>query len=108
MELLTLWLLGVEVTRFAPSDEADVVIGSLASAQAGSLMLSPYDYGADALACSKTKELMHKISFSHGGVASFSSGSVGSTWNQAGTDCSSPLSVSVVMCSTSCGRAVPI
>lgn len=43
MELLTLWLLGVEVTRFAPSDEADVVVGSLASAQAGSLMLSPYE-----------------------------------------------------------------
>ena len=43
MDLLTLWLLGVEVTRFAPSDEADAVLGSLASAQSGSVALSPYE-----------------------------------------------------------------
>ena len=43
MELLTLWLLGMEVTRFAASDEADAVLGSLASAQSGSVSLSPYE-----------------------------------------------------------------
>merc|ERR1712060_851195 len=31
------------------------------------LMLSPYDYGKDALYESKTRALMSKISFSHGG-----------------------------------------
>jgi len=31
------------------------------------LMLSPYDYGADALYDATTRELMQKISFSHGG-----------------------------------------
>jgi len=32
------------------------------------LMLSPYDYGKDALFHPKTRELMQKISFSHGGA----------------------------------------
>eukprot|EP00811_Abedinium_folium_P024435 NODE_3433_length_2036_cov_21.798848.p1 GENE.NODE_3433_length_2036_cov_21.798848~~NODE_3433_length_2036_cov_21.798848.p1 ORF type:complete len:601 (+),score=194.97 NODE_3433_length_2036_cov_21.798848:145-1803(+) len=31
------------------------------------LMLSPYDYGIDALRCPETHEMMHKITFSHGG-----------------------------------------
>jgi len=31
------------------------------------LMLSPYDYGKEALECKTTKELMNKITFSHGG-----------------------------------------
>merc|ERR1719191_2340297 len=31
------------------------------------LMLSPYDYGADALYEKDTRELMSKITFSHGG-----------------------------------------
>lgn len=43
MELLTLWLLGMEITRFAPADDADAVLGSLASAQSGSVALSPYE-----------------------------------------------------------------
>ena len=43
VELLTLWLFGIEVTRLAPADEADAVLGSLASAQSGSVALSPYD-----------------------------------------------------------------
>ena len=41
VELLTLWLFGIEVTRLAPADEADAVLGSLASAQSGSVALSP-------------------------------------------------------------------
>jgi 2-methylcitrate dehydratase len=31
------------------------------------LMLSPYDYGKEALECPKTKQLMSKITFTHGG-----------------------------------------
>merc|ERR1719190_270497 len=31
------------------------------------LMLSPHDYGKDALECEATKALMNKITFSHGG-----------------------------------------
>jgi 2-methylcitrate dehydratase len=31
------------------------------------LMLTPYDYGKEALECKVTKELMNKITFSHGG-----------------------------------------
>merc|ERR1719343_1801096 len=32
------------------------------------LMLSPYDYGKEALECATTKTLMSKITFSHGGA----------------------------------------
>jgi 2-methylcitrate dehydratase len=32
------------------------------------LMLSPYDYGKDALECKTTKAIMSKITFSHGGA----------------------------------------
>ena len=42
MELLSLWLLGAEVTRFSPSDDVDAVIGSLTGIQSGSFSLSPY------------------------------------------------------------------
>merc|ERR1711881_669618 len=31
------------------------------------LMLTPYDYGADSLKCKGTKDLMQKITFTHGG-----------------------------------------
>lgn len=42
MELLSLWLLGAEVTRFAPTDDVDAVLGSLSGVQSGSFSLSPY------------------------------------------------------------------
>jgi hypothetical protein len=42
VELLSLWLLGMEVTRFAPSDDTDAVLGSLSGVQSGSFSLSPY------------------------------------------------------------------
>ncbi len=42
MELMSLWMLGIEVTRFSPSDDVDAVLGSLAGVQSGSFTLSPY------------------------------------------------------------------
>merc|ERR1711971_863225 len=69
------------------------------------LMLSPYDYGIDALYDKETRACMGKITFSHGGPQSEAAPKASSTHCKTGVPSASQSATALTISSTQCRQS---